>query len=215
MELIAISLARIVAFLEIQAFDPRGRTSTPKGLKRISERYSFTKSPQAFEEFNFEKGVEFFVGKFGEINIDKLTLYTDGIAIDTRSSTDDCEAVLADLLGAVHEEQGIALQPSRWMHLSNLIFRSEVKLASMHQALQAIANRVALAVSKDFRQDVHFDLNVFWGADVSTLSLKPSPFSIEHRVNVPFAENTYFSAAPLRTTEHRELLQQFEAALRT
>lgn len=213
MELIAVSLARLVAFVEIQGFDPRGRTSAPAGLKRISDRYSFIKAPQTFEEFNFEKGVEFFVGKFGDINIDKLTLFGDGLTIDTRSSSDDCEAVLADLLAAVKEANGITLQPSRRMHLSNVIFRSNLRLSSIHAVMQMMAERVSVAVSKDFRQDVQFEPNLVWSADTSQLGLKPNPFTIEHRINVPFSENTYFSAAPLATSKHLELLQQLENAL--
>jgi hypothetical protein len=30
---------------------------------------------------------------------------------------------------------------------------------------------------------------------------------------MPFSENSYFSSAPLRTAEHIELIQQFEAAM--
>jgi len=48
MELVAIHLARLVAFLEIESFDPRGRISVPDGFKRITDRYSFVKSPQTF-----------------------------------------------------------------------------------------------------------------------------------------------------------------------
>lgn len=214
MELIAISLARLVAFLEIEGLDPRGRTSTPGGLKRIADRYSFAQAPQTFDEFNFEKGVNFSAGKLGDINIDKLTLFRDGLSIDTRSSSDDCEAVLADLLAGVQELHGVTIQPTRLMHLSNIIFRSNLRLSSMHAALQLIADRVAKTVSEDFRQDVHFEPTLIsLGTDTSLIGLKPSPFNIDRRANTPFSENTYFSAAPVGTSEHLELLQQFEAAL--
>ena len=38
-------------------------------------------SPQTFDDYNFEKGVNFMIGKLGDINIDKLTLYGDGLSI--------------------------------------------------------------------------------------------------------------------------------------
>ena len=49
--------------------------------------------------------------------------------------------------------------------------------------------------------------------DISQTKLNPGFFSIERRAEVPFSEDTYFSQAPLRTTEHLELIQEFEAAL--
>lgn len=213
MELIAVNLARLVAFLEIQGFDPRGQTSTPAGLKRISDRYAFAKTPQTFEEFNFEKGVEFLAGRLGEINIDKLTLFGNGLTIDTRSSSDDCERVLTDLLLAAKETNGITLHPSRQMHLSNVIFRSSLRLSVMHTALRLVADRVAASVSEDYHQEVYFEPSLVWTADASRIGLKPSPFTIERRANVPFSENTYFSAAPLGTSEHLALLQEFENVL--
>ena len=214
MELIAVSLARFVAFLEIDGLDPRGSMPAPEGFKHIADRYSFAKGPQNFDEFNFEKGVNFLIGKLGDINIDKLTLFGDGLGIDTRSSTDDCETVLADLLAGVKELHSVAIQPSRRMHLSNVIFRSSLRLSSMHTALQLVADQVAKGVSADFRQEIQFEPAAFsLSADASQIGLKPSPFSIERRVNTPFSENTYFSAAPLGTFAHLELLQQFETAL--
>jgi hypothetical protein len=99
------------------------------------------------------------------------------------------------------------------MHLSNVIFRSSIKLSSMHAALRLIADRVAASVSEDYHQDVYFDPNLVWAPDASRIGLKPSVFTIERRANVPFSENTYFSAAPLGTSEHLALLQEFEDML--
>jgi hypothetical protein len=214
MELIAIHLARLVAFLELEGFEPRGRASAPDGFKRITDRYSFSKSPQIVEEYNFEKGVNFLIGKLGDINIDKLTLFGDGISIDTRSSTDDCEVVLSDLLEGVKELRGVTIKPSRRMRVSNILFRSKLKLAAMHGALQLIADRIAASVSADYGQHVGFEpIGISLGADLSQLGLKPSPFTIERRANTPFSEGMYFSAAPLGTSEHLGLLQQFEESL--
>ena len=84
------------------------------------------------------------------------------------------------------EANGIALQPSRRTHLSNVIFRSNLRLSSIHAVMQMMAERVSLAVSKDFRQNVQFEPNLVWSAD---------------------------TAAPLATSKHLELLQQLENAL--
>ena len=113
MELTAIALARLVAFVEVQAFDPYGRTSAPELLKMFGGRYSFAKTPQTLAEIDFQKGIELAFGKFGDINIDKLTIYVNGVVIDTRSSTEDCEKVLRDLLDLMREAFGATIKPSR------------------------------------------------------------------------------------------------------
>src|SRR5260221_13676520 len=103
MELLGIALARVVSFLEAPSADPTGRTSMPDGIANVAARYSFLKAPQTLEEMNFEKGIEFAVGKLGGINIDKMTLFGNGIVVDTRSSTKDCAAVVQDFLDFVHQ----------------------------------------------------------------------------------------------------------------
>ena len=69
-------------------------------------------------------------------------------------------------------------------------------------------------MSHDFRQAITFEPSlVAVDADLSQIKLNPSPFTIERRLDTPFFENTYFSVAPVRTADHFELIQQFEAEL--
>ncbi|MBZ5622081.1 MAG: hypothetical protein LAQ69_25635 [Acidobacteriia bacterium] len=79
MELVAIALARVASFLEIEGIDPTGKTSTREACKRLADRYSFVKFPQTIEEFDFQKGIEFTAGKLGTINIDKMTIFGNGL----------------------------------------------------------------------------------------------------------------------------------------
>lgn len=214
MELTAIALARVAVLLEVQALDPTGRTSTPEALKGLGERYAFMKVPQSFAEFDFQKGIELSVGKLDDINIDKLTLFANGIVVDTRSSTDDSERVIQDLLNLVRETFGATIRPNRKWFASQVIFRSSMKLPSLHPVLQPIADRVATSVSRDLDQTIAFEpVSIAMGLDASQTKLNPGLFTIERRTEVPFSEDTYFSQAPLRTAEHIELIQHFEAAL--
>jgi hypothetical protein len=214
MELVAVALARVGAFLEVQGIDPRGRISTMEALKALGERYSFTKVPQTFGELNFDKGVELFAGKLSDINIDKITVYTNGIAVDTRSSTDDAQKVLQDLLDAIKEAFGAVIQPYRRFFLGHIIFRSNMNLSVLNPVLKHIADIVSSVTSQNASQPLTYEPSlVSVAVDSSRTNFAPGPFTIERRAQVPFSENLYFSGAPLETKEHLELIRQFEDAL--
>ncbi len=87
MELIATTLARLACFFEVQGLDPFGKTTDLQAIKELVKRYSFEKWPQTFAELDFAKGIELSAGTCNGINVDKVSLYTNGIAVDTRSST--------------------------------------------------------------------------------------------------------------------------------
>ena len=57
MKVVAVTLARFAAFLEVQGLDPKGRTSTLRSLQALG-KYSFAKVPQTFQELDFERGIE-------------------------------------------------------------------------------------------------------------------------------------------------------------
>jgi hypothetical protein len=50
-------------------------------------------------------------------------------------------------------------------------------------------------------------------ADLSQAKIGPAIFSVERRADIPFSENIYFSSAPLRTSEHLDVVKEFEASL--
>ena len=54
---------------------------------------------------------------------------------------------------------------------------------------------------------------ILLNVDTSQTKAAPAIFSIERRAEIPFAENTYFSSAPLRSAEHIEIVKAFEASL--
>jgi hypothetical protein len=214
MELIAVSLARVVAFLELNAIDPRGLTSVSESLKALSERYAFEKTPQSIAELDFSKGVELSSGRLGDIRIDKVTLFANAISIDTHSSTDDAESVLADVIDWAKDFAGGVVVPNRQGRVSNIIFRSDLKIAELHTVLSGIATTVSSYVSGVLRQQFSFEPSaIFIGCDHTQTSLTPVAFSVDRRSGVPFSDNSYFSVAPVPTKLHIELIEQLEKAL--
>ncbi len=216
MELIGITLARVVAFLEVQILDPFGKTSTPVALANLASRFSFTKVPQKLEEMDFQKGIELGIGKFDNINIDRFSIFTNAVLIDTRSTTEDSERVLMEFLNFTKAAFGATVVPSRKNFVNQIVFRSNLRLALLNPVLEPIAARLSAFVSGELKQPVAYEpTEVIIGADVSLLNLKPVHFTLARRAESPFFENTYFSSAPLRTAEHLELVVELEKALQS
>ena len=214
MELVGIALARVVAFIEMQGLDPVGKISAPEGLQLLGDRYSFAKTPQTLADIDFQKGVEFGVGKLGQINIDKMTFYLNGLVIDTRSSTDDCEKVLQDFIDVFARRLGSNLNVNRRNLVSHVIFRSSLRLSLLNPLLDPIAARLTSTVSREVGQSVPYEPTLFaLSPDLSQIKLDPIAFTIERRAQVPFSENMYFSSAPLQTNDHLDVLREVEASL--
>jgi hypothetical protein len=217
MKLLAISLARVTALTDIFEWDPRHRVSMRDFAQALVERYGFLKFPQTFEEYDLEKGVVFQLGKMGSINIDSVTLFTRGVVVDLRSSTDDAERFLADasvwaeqLCNVEHSPERI----SRKLFLSELSFSSEALFDLIHPVFKAVAARVGEIVSRDAHERHEFE-----PAGITFLSEPPTRLGalslrIERLAGNPYREGKYFSSAPLPTEEHLSLLEMFETALR-
>ncbi len=214
MELISITQARVVALIEFQQWDPFGKALTLETIAKMGGRYSFTKIPQKLEEIDLQKGIQLDQGRLGEIQIDKITILMNGIIIDTRSSTVDSEKVLTDLIDLAHEAFGAVIKPVRQHFGSQILFRSRMRLAALNPILPKIADTLTERTSADLKHPFTFEPSaVLLSVDTSQAKVAPSMFSIERRVDIPFAENTYFSNAPLRTQEHIELVKAFEESL--
>ena len=214
MELISIVLARVVALIQVQQWDPLGKTLTLEALSKLGSRYSFASLPTRLEDVDFHKGFELREGRLADIRIDRITVFVNGIVIDTRSSTDDSQKVLEDILRLAEEAFGAIIKPVRWTFTSHLMFRSEMRLASLNPVLSRIANVLTERASADMKHAFNFEpTTVMLNVDTSQAKTPPAVFSIERRADVPFSENTYFSSAPLRTSEHIEIVKAFETSL--
>ena len=89
MELTSILLARAMAWVEPIDLNPRGVVFYPELTKALVARYNFQKFPQKLEDFDETKGVTFGVGRLGDAVIEQLVIYTYGIVLDTRISTQE------------------------------------------------------------------------------------------------------------------------------
>jgi hypothetical protein len=199
--------------------NPKGVDLFPTLSQALINRYKFKKFPpqnsvpdESKEGIKFESG-SFVVEEGQRIIIMALTIYADGVIADTRSTTAHSDAFLIDVLSHLSSELGIPSHESivqEKKYLSQLFVSTDKSFDSINQKLKTIATYLSKNV---YQGGIRFEFGgmSFW-AD-QTDKFPPPPFSIERVVNVPFSENRYYTAAPLPTDKHLEVLNKLESIL--
>jgi len=183
-------------------------------LRDLSQRYGFGQSPKGLNERSTDGGYEFLAGRLDNIAIEKFTIYSDGIVVDTRSNTHDSEKVGGDILEYARSILGSKVSVERKHLVSQLIFKSEMQFGKLSPVLTQISSEIATTLKFNLRQDFVVEpTGVVVNFDVSQVKVAPAKFVIERRAESPFFEKTYFSSAPLSTSQHIELITKFEESL--
>jgi hypothetical protein len=214
MRLSAISLSRVLGFVEIIDLSPRGRIFLPELVSKIAQQFSFQKFPKPLDELDESKGIEFFEGKIGEKVIQKLAIFNTLLVLETRSTTDDSKRILEDMLEWGAQKCGLDYKPgmiTRFAYVSDLTFYSDVPLLSVSSALAKVAAKTSEALTDIWQEPVRYEpINLIVGHDPTARKYPIAPFSIARRAEARFSENKYFSEAPLPTSLHIRLLEEFE-----
>jgi hypothetical protein len=181
----------------------------------LAERYKFSKLPSANSvgaqplDLKFESGV--FVGSDGTPLAVSLSIFEDGLIADTRASTDESDRFLADALSWASAEFGLPHYSELGienLYTSELTVQLNLSQSLFGKRFSNFANRLKEGVSNN--PGVPLDLiGLSFGPDPS-LTKRVVPFKVERVVNSPFNKNEYYSAAPLPTSEHVELMQSIE-----
>jgi hypothetical protein len=182
-------------------------------VNAIVLRYNFLKFPQKPEEFDEVKGVVFSMGKLEETSIEQLIIYTYGILVDTRVSTQESKRLLSEAIEWASKQLGLTYsQIQRWQYASQVTFYSQIDLTSVNPAMRRLANSVTKNVGETSGESLKYELTAL-SIDYDSLVRKHpmGRFSIQRRENTPFSEHKYFSDAPLQTDVHLQLIEQFEA----
>jgi len=178
----------------------------------LLEEYKFKAYPKAGDDLS--QGMKFMNGEFvkedGTVLAVNCTIFTDGISVDTYSSTDDSEEVLEELLTDM-PDLGFAYDPGmirRKVYVSHVTVKCSKPLHALNPKLIEFAQRLSSAVGGTV-----FELSgvEFWPDQ--TLVLKPANFSFQRKLGDPHDSDRYWSQAALATAKHLELLDEFEALL--
>lgn len=216
MKLLSVSLARLTALTETAEINPRNQVSVPQIVSAMVERYGFLKYPKMVEEYDLSKGIVFGLGRVKNINIERIELYFVGVVVETRSSTDDCEAVLEDLVQFVQQLVGIEYKPIRQprkFFLSEVAFHSDLDLNGLNKAFASVLPKISTTVSGYAQEQFEFQtVAVLSSPDLANVKIGPSLFRVDRLAGTPFQDNKYFSSAPLPTKDHLQVLEEFAKA---
>jgi hypothetical protein len=217
MQLSAVVLARLFAFIEPVDLNPRGKTYYPHLVAALVERFGFLKFPQKADDFDETKGVAFEMGRLGDITVNRVQIFNTGFVVETPSSTSDSEKILEDTLVWATETMGLTYQPGmikRRAYVSQISFYSDMLLESINPSIAKLATRISARVPEFLGLTLRYQpVSLMIGYDPAATKWTLAAFSIERRAETPFSENKYFSTAPLPTEEHISALEAFEADL--
>ena len=219
MQLASVILARAIAYVESFDLNPRGKVFYPELVQSLVERYKFQKFPKGSDEFDESKGVVFEDGKFGSKIIQKFTIFTTLLALETRSNTADSQQLIEDMLIWAAKKFGLAYVPGMIKHfgyISDLTFYSDVPiLGAACQPLIDLAAKTGAALSEIHKEPFeYYPANLAVGHDPLSRKNGIAPFTITHRAEARYSENKYFSEAPLPTDIHIAFLEEFEAGIK-
>lgn len=222
MKLLHVKQARAVWLFDVNDLNPRGHDFVEGAVQFIKDRYSFNSAPNYSEVVSRAgtanaTGLEFKRGRFqarngASIEIISLNVHSDGIVVDTLSSTQESERVAADLLESTSATFGLAYEPSiirGRLYVSNLVVGFDVDLADIHPGLRSFADSISetLAATEPKKPFRLAGLQ-FWTEPNDSGTHRS--FVIVPQAGRLASERRYFSEAPLRTEDHLRLLESFE-----
>lgn len=222
MKLLSIKQARSIWLIYLIELNPRGLNLFTL-IRPMIEKYKFQIYPTKPEEFGLGKQIreiKFSGGSFQkdlkhDIAFD-LTIYNDGLIVDTRSSTDDSDMILNEFLTWISTE--IDLVPYQKvlrskLYLSELYVQTKKSLNSLNPKLTAFAKRLTSLIVGHEHHSIAFETSglSFWTDPA--VGNPPGSFRFERVIDVPFSTNRYYSAAPLQTDPHLKMIEELEKIL--
>jgi len=218
MKLSAVLLARVIYFVESVDLNPVGAAYYPEIVAALVNRYGFIGFPKSAEDFDEQKGVTFLSGRLRDATIVRVVIHNWGITLDSTSSTRDSDNLLHEALTWATENLRLTYSPGmvrRKGFVSQVTFYSDAPFLSLNPVLTTVGERLSKEVAANLNLPYIFGpRGMSMGVDPETLRIPIQAFTIERREGVAYSEGKYFSAAPVSTESHIEILSQLERAAR-
>jgi hypothetical protein len=145
------------------------------------------------------------------VNINKISIFGDGLTIEVPSTTENAETVLQETL-QVFFSFGVRepVTPPLHYYLSTIVVDFEHSLNNLlpSSLLRKLENATSVDAAAQFA-----GVNI--NADKTTLRgrlgpINPTNFNISRRLDIPYDVNRYFCQANMTTANHLEILAEFE-----
>ncbi len=219
MELRQIILARalqVVRTLGTSAY-------LPDLVPKIRDRYGFVVVPEIMDLITSSdpsggaKPAEFKHGKLElpgrmPVVIQQLAVFSDGIAVDTTTSTDDSDLIVNDLATWAMSEIPQATSMGPRYYISQIEVKSKTSFAHYRAVFQPIGDKLRALLKGYGMETPHFEMSA---ANLHFDQLgKPVPqpgiFYVDRSKAFPYSEDIWLSQAPLKTYDHLRLLEQMD-----
>ena len=186
----------------------------PAACEAFVERYSFSSFPQSIDEMAKEP-ISFAHGLFNGAAIESFDIYSDGVIISSKSSTDVLDNFLADLNAWSKSKLGLDRVETHTisrLYESHVMVRTDKNILKPLSQLAEMSKLLSAGVKKASGQEVVFEpFGIALAPDSSkTVGLKPIAFRLERKAGIEFPMHFYLSSAPLRTKDHIALLQRLD-----
>jgi hypothetical protein len=214
MNVLYVGLARTIWIFDFSQLNPTG-LSLRGVIDEVGKRYQFAKTPKNELDLDEQRSLAFKSGTFtGQRNVPlfvNLSIYSDGFAADTTSSTDESTEFLNNLAKWLNDTYGLTVpKERRELYLSQIDFRMETSLG-LNPRLAPLSKLVESRVKT--RSPIEAGSIQFWAEDFNKPGA-PAPIKVERKIGAAFSSDHYFSQAPIPTKDHITFLNDFEAILR-
>lgn len=218
MKLLNVNLARSIWLCHLKDLNPTGLNLLVMAAPMLLDLYKFKTFPDHDGIVDESQGIKFDHGVFkisdDEVISIRCTIFNDGLVVDTGSSTQHTDAFLEDLLTNFQKNFNL---PS---------FKNIIKKKQYVSQLYVSTGKSLELINPKFKEiSSYLTENVYGHGNVSfevggisifpdqINKINPIAFTLERQLDVPFADNRYFSAAPLQTEQHLKLLNKLEKTL--
>ena len=198
---------------------PPGKTEYyPDLIPKVKERYQFAIVPKNEDLVPSDppKGAEFKIGKLEiegrTIVINVFTVFSDGLVVDTTTSTDDADLFLSDLTQWAKEAAPNIIPMGPRYYINQMEVQTTSSLEHYLPSLKPIGEKISRLLSSYEIEAPSYQVStVALHFDQLGKSLpQPGAFSLERRTNIAYADNVWFVQAPLKTADHVALLKDLE-----
>jgi len=195
---------------------PREGIYFPNLVQELKERYGFVVAPDIGDAIGTGHGLKFLHGRLirsDTINILSLQLFNDGVIV-TCLDTEAADVVLDDVIllakSSFKFREPQTIQPRRYV--STVVVSFEKDIDSLVRGFESVSENFARALAKcsNIKANIHVGRIAFRADPLLHLPHTNTDLLIERRVGRPFADNVYYSGAPLTSKAHLELLERIE-----
>lgn len=221
MKIISIEGSQAVQLIPADEVRPEVSLFVPTIINIIQERYEFVYTPKATDAR--QAGMAFQHGQLitddRKIVINELKIYNDGI-LTTARSTDECDLIVDDIIDFAINTLGY--RPSKThiprTYTSTMVVEFDDRIERAFKVIDIIGPKLSNLLKRVYSFDINIELSRFSiAADEHKVPrYTNTEFGIERRTGEPAGgpfKNRFFCTAPVRTSEHKELLAEFERAL--